>query len=1228
MTRNSSRLVLLCCLMFLPASLSFSAVVPSIAGAAEPWWHLETASRPTNIQPGSAADAASELTVNATGGTFILTVNPHSPQEQSTAPIAFNASAASVQSALQALPFIGPGDVEVTGGPAATAPLTITFTGALRDQPIAAPAAIAVGLTGGRREAILSDLNPGRSDGEIYINATNIGDSPFVGSGSPVELRDVLPAGLEAIAISGGEPTGSINVYNSIPCDLATLTCTFDGSLAAFNTLELRVLVNVTGSVEAPNEAVVSGGNAAATSLSEPVSISGEATPFAVHRYEMALEEEGGVPATRAGEHPFQFTVNITLNQGRDVNPIFASTPEVVQAGLPKNFSFKLPPGLIGNPLRVPRCTLAQFYHRLEAGSECPASSAVGAIVITVREPKDVGTITIPAPIFNLEPTFGEPARFGFFVLPSYTPVIIDTAVRGGPGTGEEYAITANVQNISQSAANIAATATFWGVPGAASHAAQRGWGCLYQQAGFVRHAPCLANEETDPPVVFSMPTSCATPLVTSVESDSWEDRTFADFSGSFSPSGDLEGCNQVPFSPGIHAEPTTRSAASPSGFDFNLSFYDEGLTNAGGLVQSQLNKTVVTLPEGFTIDPSAGVGLVGCTPADYARETLSSPPGTGCPNESKLGTVEVETPLLSQKLTGNIFIAQPYENPFPEPAAGHPNGTLVALYIVIKNPETGLMIKLPGKVTPNPLTGQLVTAFEGNPQFPVSHFDFHFREGAQAPLITAATCGTYETKAELAPWSEPLSPITDSSSFEITSGVGGGACPSGGVPPFHPGIESGTINNNAGTFSPFYLHLTRTDGEQEISGFSTNLPPGLTGDLTGIPYCPETGIEAARHKSGAEEEANPSCPVASQVGHTLVGTGVGAVLAYVPGKLYLAGPFHGAPFSLVSITSAKVGPFDLGTVVLRFGLSINPYTAQVNVSPTSSEPIPTIIDGIVTHVRDIRVYVDRPDFTLNPTSCDPMAIGSTLTAHEGASATVSSPFQAASCADLKFQPKFQVTARAAKDTRLDGATLSVKLSYPQAPQGTQANIARVKVELPKGLPSRLTTLRKACTAAQFEADPAGCPAASRIGMAVVRTPILPVPLEGPAIFVSHGGEAFPSLTMVLQGDGVTIDLVGATFISKAGVTSTTFKTTPDTPFSTFELTLPQGEYSALTALGNLCKQKLTMPTEFVAQNGAEIHEGTKVAVAGCGKARLGRHKRKHAHAKHTRKHARRARKG
>ena len=1046
-----------------------------------------------------------------------------------------------------------------------------------------------------------SYLPPG-GEGTIVVSVENFGDLRVNGEKSPVRIADVLPAGLKPTAIAGSKWLA--NTSTPLACSLPALTCVLESSLAPYQQMEVRIRVKVQEGAQTGdlNGVTVTGGGAPASAVQRPVTISEEPVPFGVQDFELRAEEEGGRLATQAGSHPFQVTGTYVFNQGAEKTN-GAGKPEVSPVGLPKDINTLLPPGLIGDPTPLAKCTIPQFVRVRISGenteeNECPSDTAMGMANVTVEEPGLVGYVSITVPVFNLEPAFGEPARFGFIVPISGAGVILDTAVRSGPG--EDYGVTISSLNTTEQVGLLNVQVTFWGVPGDPRHDSSRGWACLAESEG-VGHGLCVPSIDHYPPSFLTMPTSCNGPLNARARVNSW--LTPAKFETFLPPEPleSLDGCNRLPFSPAVSAEPTTDRASAPTGLDFNLDFHDEGLTSTEGLAQSQLNKTIVELPEGLTINPSAGVGLAGCTNEDYARETIESASGAGCPDDSKLGTVEIETPLLPQKIHGSIFIAQPYENPAK---------SLVALYVVAKNPETGIIIKLVGRVEPNLATGRLTTIFENNPPLSFSHFNFHFREGQQAPLISPPTCGTYSTEALLSPWSEPQSILTDTSSFSITKGYDGGACPSGGVPPFTPGIESGLVNNNAGAYSPFYLHLTRTDAEQEISGFSTDLPSGLTGNLSGIPFCPEAAIEQARARTGAQEEASPSCPAASQVGHTLVGTGVGAVLAYVPGKLYLAGPFHGAPFSLVSITSATVGPFDLGTVVLRFGLKIDPYTARVSVDPSSGEPIPTILKGIVTHVRDIRVYVDRPHFILDPTSCNPLSISSTLNSNLGASSTVSSPFQATNCLNLGFKPIFKVST-AGKTSRKVGASLKVKLSYPT---GAQANISKVKVDLPKQLPSRLTTLQKACTAAQFAANPSGCPAASRVGFAKAVTPLIPVPLEGPAYFVSHGGEQFPDLIMVLQGYGVTINLVGSTYINKAGITSSTFRTVPDQPVGSFELTLPQGPFSALAANGNLCKAKLTMPTAFDAQNGASFHQTTKITVTGCPKqkkAKKAKHKAK-----------------
>jgi hypothetical protein len=1094
---------------------------------------------------------------------------------------------------------------------------------------------------------IPSQIAPG-GEGTLVVQAINLGNAPTSGR---YEFKDTLPAGLtleeshfsapaslffeEIELVKKGAhasvgPSDEFGLYEYCKATAGSIACSTESGLFGpgaefelkpvlpYDVLEMRLKVKDEGvAAGASNEFTVSGGGAAPVTAKRPVPISSVPAGFGVEEFGLTPEVEGGAVDTHAGSHPYQLTNVLTFNS--------ANTGTLTPPAPARDLHFKLPPGLIGNATAVEQCDEQDFSHVVAGGEAnlCKGDTVIGVAVVTLStDPGQEGSFTVP--LFNLTPAPGEPARFGFEVLRN--PVILDTAVRSGPG--EDYGITVDVSNITQLVNFMSSTVTFWGAPGDPSHNEARDWGCLL--GGFYRAETgfsCEASTAEHAPAFLTLPTNCEQPFIPTVEGISWPRKTSPEGEStpaSFEPvpyplqddAGSplsLTGCNQLAFSPTIEAEPTADSASSPSGLKFNLNFDDEGLTNATGTAQSQLKDTSVVLPEGLTINPSAGVGLGGCSPAQYASESIESAEGAGCPNDSKLGTVEIETPLLTQKIAGSIFIAQPYENPFD---------SLVALYIVARNPETGILVKLAGRVEAGGQAGvvglapgQLRTTFEDNPQLPFDHFRFKFREGQQAPLISPPTCGAFNIAADLTPWSNPLATLTDTSAFTITQGAEGGACP-GGVSPFAPKLEAGTLNNNAGTFSPLYVHLTRSDAESEISSFSTNLPPGLTGDLSGIPFCGEANIALARTKTGAQEEAAPSCPAASQIGHTLVGTGVGAVLAYVPGKVYLAGAFNGDPFSIVSVTSAVVGPFDLGTVVLRFGLKIDPYTAQVSVDPTASEPIPTILDGIVTHVRDIRVYIERPGnapFTLNPTSCSPTSIGSTLGSNLSQSVAIASPFQAASCANLKFAPKFAVST-SGKTSKAKGASLKVKLTYPSAPQGTQANITRVKVDLPKQLPSQLKTLQKACTAKQFELNPENCPKESMVGKAKAVTPLIPVPLEGPAIFVSHGNEAFPSLIMVLRGAppyDITIDLVGTTFISKAGITSSTFKTVPDQPIGSFELTLPQGKFSALAANGNLCKSKLAMPTEFLAQNGAKINQSTKISVTGCPKAKKAKAKKK-----------------
>jgi hypothetical protein len=904
---------------------------------------------------------------------------------------------------------------------------------------------------------------------------------------------------------------------------------------------------------------------------------------FGLKETDVTFTGPDGSPATQAGSHPFAFTTKLAVNTEE-------KDGEEVPAQEAKDIRVALPPGLVGAPTAVPRCSATDFL--TFPLPDCSDSTAVGFARVEFGEPGVVERY----PVYNLVPATGVAAKIGFLVE-GRVPVTINVGVNPNP----PHNLISTAANTSQALLFYSIKLTLWGVPADPAHDAERG------RCTGAAGQSCPVNIPQVP--FLTLPTRCEGPLLTGFEADSWEDPgvwtqpILAETHDGSSPPNALgmTGCDGLGFDPTIVSRPTSEAAQSPTGLDFSLNVADEGLTSPTGIAKSDIKKAVVTLPEGMTANPSLAEGLNVCSEEDLTRETVNSEPGEGCPNESKIGTVEVETPLLEEPLKGSLFIAKPYQNPF---------NSLLALYFVIKNPTLGIIVKQPAEVVPDPQTGRLVTVVENIPQLPFSHFTLHFREGSRSPLVTPSGCGTYNAKAELTPWSGG-SPVTTTSAFQIISGIDAGPCPAGGIQPFAPEATTGTLNNNAGNYSPLNLRISRKDGEQELTRFSTKLPPGLTGNLTGIPFCADTSIETARHKTGAQEINEPSCPGASEIGHTLVGAGVGGVLAWAPGKIYLAGPYNGSPLSVVSITSAKVGPFDLGTVVIRFGLHIDPNTAQVNIDSAGSDPIPHIIDGIVVNVREIHAYIDRTKFILNPTNCNPMSVqnavsgaGANFTSPaDDVTVTLSSPFQAADCSNLAFKPSFQVST-SGKTSKASGASLTVKLAYPNAPQGSQANIRSVKVDLPKQLPSRLTTLQKACTAAQFHTNPAGCPAASVVGHARAITPILPVPLEGPAYFVSNGGEAFPNLIMVLQGYGLTIDLTGNTFINKAGVTSSTFPAIPDQPVTSFELVLPEGPNSALAANGNLCASKLTTPNTFIGQNGTTFSQNTDVNVTGCPKTK------------------------
>lgn len=1060
---------------------------------------------------------------------------------------------------------------------------------------------------------------------EIFVQNVGDGDSSGV-----VTVTDQLPAGFTRVPPKPGDPA-TIEGTGWSCSGTTTVTCVTgqsvphravegndkDGMTAVFITAS--VPADASGTVS--NVASVSGGGApVAASETDTLTIGSAPTPFGIAPGTLAADVfdaqwPAGNPVRQAGSHPFELRVNFDFNlafsevpSGED--PLTTSpsrvliTPEDARTVLTI-----LPRGLIGNPEATPKCTSAEFLHIAPGGgayaASCPVATQVGTLDLDLSgegvnagghgEPGGYGNFAVSfakrIPVYNLVPPRGEPADFGFN-FSGYVGHIYPTL---DPAHG--YAIEATTPAISSILDVRGARFTLWGVPADPAHDDLRAVPGT-QSFGASSDAASIR------PLV-TLPMDCGVengPFQMTAES--WQNP------GNWSPTQTTTPLNvndcedqRVRFEPQITMQPTTADAGAPTGLDVHLQVpqRNDEVENASELYAQNgavsaiatppIKKVVVTLPEGMTISTSAAQGLGNCSAEEIGLGTDS--PVT-CPANSRFGQLVIHTPLLpaDEPMTGDIYIAKQNENPFHN---------FLAMYFVIHDESRGLLIKVPGRIDLDPVTGQITTTFDELPQFPISDMQLSFKGGVRSALVNPATCGTKTIIAAFYSWSSPETPVTRSSSYDVTQKPDGSPCVSAlSERPFAPQLTAGTVSPSAGAYSQFLFRLTRSDEEQELSRLDITLPPGLSANIASVTKCSDAAIAQATEpqRTGAEELASPSCPASSQLGTVEVGSGVGVPLYYFAGKIYLAGPYEGAPLSAVVIVPAVAGPYDLGVTAVRSALFIDPHTSQIHVV---TDPFPQIYKGIPVRIRDIRVMIDRPQTTFNPTSCDPMQVTGELTSSSGAAAGVASRFQAANCGGLAFKPSFRASTPG-RATQRTGAGLTVKLTYPNAPEGTQANIAKVKVELPKQLPSQLTTLRKACTDAVFNANPAGCPAGSIVGHATAVTPILPVPLSGPAYFVSHGSAAFPDLVVVLQGYGITVDLVGSTFISKAGVTSSTFNSVPDVPVGSFELTLPKSPDSALTAIGNLCKSKLVMPTTFTAQNGVVLKQRTKITATGCPK--------------------------
>jgi hypothetical protein len=1095
-----------------------------------------------------------------------------------------------------------------------------------------------------------SVLTAGR-ERTVVVSVTNLGDKEAVGEASdPVLVVDTLPKGIEAekafylVGPDGTSGGGSCGVGVVVP-SVSVAVCGFEGVVTPYLRVEADIYVSVeeglaSGRLE--DEVGVAGGGAPAVSVSEPLTVGTGPTRFGVETFEAIPENAGGSVETQAGSHPFQLTTTVVLNAGAETNGVEVHAfneafGSVEPPALPRELRTNLPPGLVGDPSVFPHCTEGQFKI-----NKCPLGSQLGVAVVTVSDPL---FSTESVPVFNMVPARGEPGRFGF---KDHGAVgFLDVSVR----TGKDYGVTASANNITQTAAFLSAQVSIWGWPGDPRHDSSRGYSCV--GGGIIELGGCSSPEDTVSAPFLSLPTSCAAdpskePLETSIEGESWpapepgeplepiqdlrpfvQEPLLYKLHDESNSSIALDGCDKLSFEPSIKVTPDSSEASKPSGLNVDVHVPQEEVLSASGDAESDVKEIKVALPEGVALNPAGAVGLEACSEKEIGftgvepdgtylfTSGLPAPAGAPaepfCPNGAKIGTVKVRTPLLEHELEGAVYLASQEANPF---------GSLVAMYLVAEDPVSGVLIKLPGEVSLGE-KGQIIGTFKNSPQLPFEDAELHFFGGERAPLATPALCKGrpatanepgeegYRTVASISPWSGNEA-VGSSSEFDITSGPNGGPCPNGrpfspslSQLPFAPSLTAETTSNQAAGFSPFTMTMSREDGNQPLRGVRLVMPPGLEGMLSSVKPCEEAQANAG------------TCGPESLIGETTVSVGVGGQPYTVTGgRVYITGPYNGAPYGLSIVNPAKAGPFDLehtathsppcDCLIVRAKIEVNPLTAALTVTANSGgeDSIPTILEGIPLEIKHVNVTINRSGFTFNPTNCDPLQIGGTLTSAEGVLASLSVPFQVTNCAALAFKPTF-TGATAGHTSRTEGASLTTTVTYPSTPQGTEANIAKVKVSLPAKLPARLTTLQKACTERTFAENPADCPAASRIGEATTKTPVLPNPLSGPAYFVSHGGAKYPELVIELKGDNVTIDLHGETAISKKGVLTSTFNTVPDAPFSSFELNLPKGRYSALTANGaNLCKAgSLTMPTELTAQDGgAPIKQNTKVKITGCPK--------------------------
>jgi hypothetical protein len=1015
--------------------------------------------------------------------------------------------------------------------------------------------------------------------GQYWFDVNNVGDVPV---SEPITLTLDLPSGMtrNTVLDEGGFETSPWDCPGS--AGDTSVVCTLP-SIPRRHWLNRGLIVSVNvPSVSEPavltaSARVEGGGASTAATAVEPTPIDPEPAGFGIVPESFLpdfFRADGLTPEREAGAHPDLLTVPFDFNS-IDLVSGKAQGESKVEADSIRNLRVDLPPGFVGNPTAVAECTQAEF-----TVNQCPPSSQVGRIDLSVFPITFVSRInTFSTAVFNLSHPRGTISDLGFVLYSN--PVHIKVSL--DPANG--YAITSLTPNINETLPPFNQKLALWGIPADHSHDSER---CGGGEQMSITEKECTTDLVAKP--FLSLPSQCEEDNTFRLHHyDSWQNTGVYGPDINYTMAGKMTDCEKPRFEPDVEIEPTGKQANTPTGLDVHVKVAQNENPNA--LATPPVKRITVRLPQGMSFSPSFADGLNSCT---LAQMQLGTNNPIECPDASRIGEVELHTPLLPKSAVGSMYLAAQGDNPF---------GSTFALLLVLEDTEErGALIKIPGRIDVDAQSGQITTIFEDTPQFPFDDLTLKFRSGPRAPLVSPPTCGKQTIGVEVASYAQPQKPVDASNTYEVTEGPNGTPCPPESTKrPFHPTFSGGTLNPVAGAYSPFLFRMTRNDDEQELSQVTTQLPQGLVAKIAGVPLCLDQAINSISTAEGAgrSELNNPACPAASQIGTVSAGLGAGPGPNYFPGKVYLAGPYKGAPLSLAVVAPGIAGPFDLGNVVVRAALHINPDTTQVRAV---SDPFPTILHGVILRARDIRLRIDRPNTTINPTSCARKAVGGEITGVGGdllstaddSLFTTASPFQVGSCADLPYKPKLAL--------RLFGGTrrgshpkLKATVRFPAG----GANTAAASVALPRSEFLDQGHIGTVCTRVQFAAS--ACPAASIYGTVSAKTPLLDEELKGD-IYLRSSNNKLPDIVAAFRGGRIDANLVGRVDSVNGGIRNT-FDFVPDVPVTSATFAFFGGKKGLLVNSRDICKAPGKATAKFTAQNGDRVTLRPTLKSA-CGKAK------------------------